>query len=314
MTTEKTSTGSANGTDSPPEIAGCVYLATNKVNSKKYVGCTKISLKKRWEKHLNAAKNGSLLIFHRAIRKYGRDSFLVEILETVHGSRADLMAAEVHHVKEQGSKVPNGYNFTDGGDGTDVSDPAWITAYAEGLKKRKNNPTWAANNVKLLNYLHTDPGVRAAQVEGLRAFHKSPKGQKQFAEMLSARRENVMWVENLRVVSKLAAKKRTQDAIDRDLLFTEEEQEVRRRRREIDRRARARQKAKRLGEVVPDVSCLDNENWQATKEARLRAMWEGNKTKAEAKDLLCTEEERIIRVRKREACRRYRERKRLDSK
>ena len=52
-----------------------VYEATNKINGKVYVGLTTTNLKHRRGSHIRSAKSGSMAYFHKALRKYGADSF-----------------------------------------------------------------------------------------------------------------------------------------------------------------------------------------------------------------------------------------------
>jgi hypothetical protein len=55
-----------------------IYIVTNKVNGKKYIGKTINSVETRWKQHVNTAKCGGGYLFHNAIRKHGQDSFKVE--------------------------------------------------------------------------------------------------------------------------------------------------------------------------------------------------------------------------------------------
>ena len=96
---------------------GCVYLARCKVNNKGYVGKTVKSLSKRKEIHQWDAYNGSPCIFHKAIRKYGWDAFEWSILSE-DDDEDWLFLMEQKWIKRLGTKLPNGYNMTDGGDGT----------------------------------------------------------------------------------------------------------------------------------------------------------------------------------------------------
>lgn len=52
-----------------------IYESYNKTNGKVYVGLTTKTLEVRKASHLRSAKAGSKSAFHRAIRKYGNDSF-----------------------------------------------------------------------------------------------------------------------------------------------------------------------------------------------------------------------------------------------
>lgn len=57
-----------------------IYMATNLVNGKSYVGRTVKGLEHRRKNHIWAALSGKGKYFHRAIRKYGKDSFGWEVL------------------------------------------------------------------------------------------------------------------------------------------------------------------------------------------------------------------------------------------
>jgi len=89
-----------------------VYKAENKLNGKIYIGKTILPLERRIMYH-ERAKAG---LFPRALRKYGRDNFSFIILETAK-SDAELLQKEIYWIHVFQSKVPNGYNLTDGGEG-----------------------------------------------------------------------------------------------------------------------------------------------------------------------------------------------------
>ena len=60
---------------------GRIYIIRNTINSKVYIGQTKVSLKLRFQNHLSAARNGKDYIIGKAIRKYGEENFYIELLE-----------------------------------------------------------------------------------------------------------------------------------------------------------------------------------------------------------------------------------------
>lgn len=97
--------------------SGIIYAARNLVNGKVYVGMTVQAFEVRKAEHRKASIAGSALILHRAIRKYGFESFSWEVLTAV-SSIEELRRLEVQYIKEIGSKIPLGYNMTDGGEGT----------------------------------------------------------------------------------------------------------------------------------------------------------------------------------------------------
>ncbi len=94
-----------------------IYKITNMVNGKIYIGKTKCKLSQRWYIHCNLAKRGSNLYLHRAIRKYGLKSFVLEVLDTI-GTEYHLSLAERFWIKKYRCNLPKyGYNMTLGGDG-----------------------------------------------------------------------------------------------------------------------------------------------------------------------------------------------------
>ena len=93
-----------------------IYLITNNINGKVYVGQAIRGKEKRWNRHLNDMKAGSELYLHRAIRKYGAENFTVSLLATAE-SHEELNRLEVLWVFLLKSHGPGGYNMTDGGEG-----------------------------------------------------------------------------------------------------------------------------------------------------------------------------------------------------
>ncbi len=92
-----------------------VYLITNTVNGKRYVGKTK-NVSRRWMTHIQAAKRGSGLLLHRAIRKYRAEHFKVEVLHRC-DTDAEALALEVDEIARLATRSPHGYNLTAGGEG-----------------------------------------------------------------------------------------------------------------------------------------------------------------------------------------------------
>lgn len=89
-----------------------MYCITNSINGKKYVGQTIRNPKQRFYEHCNKyCKAASLIRF--AIRKYGKDKFKFEILETCY-SREELNAREAYWIRKLGSLNPLGYNLESG--------------------------------------------------------------------------------------------------------------------------------------------------------------------------------------------------------
>lgn len=94
----------------------CVYLATNTVNGKLYVGKA-MDLARRQNEHLgDARRDMPRSALGRAIRKYGRQAFTFDVLEE-YESEDDALWWEGWWIQYLSTKTPHGYNVTDGGRG-----------------------------------------------------------------------------------------------------------------------------------------------------------------------------------------------------
>lgn len=94
-----------------------IYLATNTTNGKQYVGFTAQPLAVRRDQHERAALRGGKVqrAFHGAIRKHGVAAFEWAVL--VDGFAADVaLEIECAAIAAYGSRVPAGYNLSEGGD------------------------------------------------------------------------------------------------------------------------------------------------------------------------------------------------------
>ncbi len=92
-----------------------VYVVTNLVNGKQYVGKTIRSAKSRWAQHCRDCGKGQSL-FARAIHKYGPKAFEVSVLYRGVDER-EIFAVEKAMIAQYGTYTPGGYNLTIGGDG-----------------------------------------------------------------------------------------------------------------------------------------------------------------------------------------------------
>lgn len=107
----------------------CVYMHTNLINNKKYIGITRQNPEKRW-KCGKGYKTGQ---FHNAILKYGWDNFEHEILYT-NLNHKQACEMEVKLIEKYDTYNSNlGYNSTSGGD-TGVRQPL-----TENQKKNISN-------------------------------------------------------------------------------------------------------------------------------------------------------------------------------
>lgn len=89
-----------------------IYKITNIQNNKVYIGQTIRPVEQRFHRHMTDALNNILdTHFARAIRKYGKDSFKVETIDTAQ-TQDELNQKEQYWIRQYNS-VNNGYNETD---------------------------------------------------------------------------------------------------------------------------------------------------------------------------------------------------------
>lgn len=115
----------------------CVYVHTNKVNGKKYVGVTSMKPEDRWKNGNGYPHN---TYFTRAIKKYGwNDGFTHEIVTE------DLLVEDAYQMEreliaEYDCINPNGYNATSGGEiGKEYSEEL-RQRLSEIITERMNTP------------------------------------------------------------------------------------------------------------------------------------------------------------------------------
>lgn len=114
------------------EHVGCVYCLRWQDNPRMYIGvdgrCPNGS--QRYKEHLRAAKNGSKLALHNAIRKYGAPHMIILFRSADYGL---LLMMEIEFIDELGT-YRNGWNMTPGGETAPPGlwdkvrlKPAWIS-------------------------------------------------------------------------------------------------------------------------------------------------------------------------------------------
>jgi group I intron endonuclease len=103
-------------------MKGIIYIIKNNINGKVYIGQTIQKLKDRWYRHCGKSglsKNELNMHIKRAILKYGKENFTIEVLEEC--NQCDLNEREKYYIKKYDS-YNSGYNHTKGGqDGSQPS-------------------------------------------------------------------------------------------------------------------------------------------------------------------------------------------------
>ena len=103
---------------------GIVYVVTNTVNGKQYVGQTTQALAKRWAGHTSRSNKQCRALWN-AIQKYGAGAFTLATVDSG-TDKDDLDAKETEWVSRLGTVSPAGYNLTTGGGSSGKPSPETI--------------------------------------------------------------------------------------------------------------------------------------------------------------------------------------------
>jgi group I intron endonuclease len=93
-------------------MAYSIYIVTNAINAKQYVGISK-NLEKRWSRHKKAL--GETPLLHKAIKKYGKENFVFTHIADAF-DRENALILEQILIIQHNTFQPNGYNLTRGGE------------------------------------------------------------------------------------------------------------------------------------------------------------------------------------------------------
>lgn len=96
---------------------GCIYMYSNKINGMKYIGQTVRRLEKRDWEHWNRDD----FYIDRALRKYGKENFSLEVLEEGIANKKVLNEREKYWIEYYDS-FNNGYNLTKEAGGAETFD------------------------------------------------------------------------------------------------------------------------------------------------------------------------------------------------
>jgi group I intron endonuclease len=142
-----------------------VYVLTNRINGKQYVGQTWCGALKRWRRHQQRATShkGECRALAASIRKYGADSFDITEFPLMDGSsQLDLDEFEKRMIQELNTLSPNGYNLVDGGKGG--RDSQETRALKSAISKGR--PLSLEHRLKLSQAQTGRPRTSPAEIDG----------------------------------------------------------------------------------------------------------------------------------------------------
>lgn len=104
-----------------------IYLITNNINGKKYIGQS-INSKRRFSQHKAMAGKDKHSLLHMAMQKYGSENFSLSILEE---KCKNYNERERYWIEHYNTLDPNGYNLLPGGSDTFYPDKSDARKYTE---------------------------------------------------------------------------------------------------------------------------------------------------------------------------------------
>jgi group I intron endonuclease len=108
-----------------------IYKITNKTNGNFYIGKTSKTKEERLRRHFYNASYGVETYLYRAIRKYGKENFIIEEIES-QIDKNDIDKKEIEYI----SILNPHYNMTKGGEGGDTSKSI---NFINAIKKQHSN-------------------------------------------------------------------------------------------------------------------------------------------------------------------------------
>jgi len=111
-----------------------IYLITNKVNGKVYVGQTRQTLEERWKHHCAYAKRGFNYPICKAIRKYKPEGFTITEIATCETQEWTNYLERMWIVIKDSCSRKIGYNVRVGGDASPMSEDS-KKLLSESIKK-----------------------------------------------------------------------------------------------------------------------------------------------------------------------------------
>lgn len=114
-----------------------IYVITNDINGKQYVGKTNLSIEERFKEHCKGRKRRRCekRPLYSAMNKYGIEHFYIEQLEEC--SAEDSAKREEYWIAKLGTYGSGGYNATRGGDSKKYYDYKKIVDKFLELKSEK---------------------------------------------------------------------------------------------------------------------------------------------------------------------------------
>ena len=176
---------------------GFIYMWTNTINGKSYIGLSEQEGLKRPYDHFKKGQGGAILL-ERAIARHGKDAFVLEILHDGILLLDELERLEEEEIAKHNTRPPNGYNISPGGNKppsqkgatpwnkgkTGIYSDEALREMAEASKNRHWSSASRLKISKAQKKLWGDPDYRQQHSERLREANRDPKRNQKISESM----------------------------------------------------------------------------------------------------------------------------------
>lgn len=176
-----------------------IYLITNTVNGKQYIGQTLCTPEKRWQEHVynsrGSSQRSAYPLYH-AIRKYGSDSFFVSTLDTAQ-TQEELNKKEIEFICGYQTTIRSfGYNRHEGGNKPPQHTPeSRLKAAVSNRGKKRSEET-----KKLMSRSAIKRGTPWMKGRDL-GVKRSDEARKNMSEAAKIRKPRIMTAEHRQKIS-----------------------------------------------------------------------------------------------------------------
>jgi group I intron endonuclease len=144
-----------------------VYLLTNRLNGKQYVGQTIHSLERRFRGHCwTSSASGKKMPIALAIQKYGKDNFSAEVLCDC-ANQSELNKREREWAEQLHTFAPNGYNLS-AGDGYGAASEEMCRRISAGRKGQRHSDETRKHMSEAAQKRRASPEARRRKSEAMR--------------------------------------------------------------------------------------------------------------------------------------------------
>jgi group I intron endonuclease len=203
---------------------GVIYVIENLENGKKYIGqTTRLDLAERFREHCGNSTTSVCPKLRNAIKKYGKDCFIIEPLWTSETcNQHELDTKEMELIEQYNTLNPNGYNLTKGGMGgrhsdetklliSEKSKQAWKLKGEQFRKERKERGNTEESKQKVSETLkelfRIKPELREKISQGNKGKKRTEDSKERYRQASQQRINNPEYIQKMK---ENAMKKRKQ--------------------------------------------------------------------------------------------------------